>query len=95
MLKPSMRDKKRYVAVEKSKKDVVKIFKKWYGLRNFADSNLKKIKESEDIEVYRVKPQYVERFRVVCMLVNKRIFLVSGTLKSLRKRMKEEHGYDI
>lgn len=95
MLKASMRDKKRYVATEKNKGDIIEVFKRWYGLRSLADSNLKKIMDGEKIEIYRIKPQYVERFRVACMLINKRILRVSGTLKALKRKIKDDYGYEF
>ena len=94
MLKAAMRDKKRYVAVEK-KTGIIEEFVKWYGLRAMSDAIIKKIIETDRMVVYKLKPQYVEKFRVACMFVNARIFYVSGTLKALRRKMREEHGMDF
>ncbi|NPA38781.1 MAG: hypothetical protein GXN99_03245 [Candidatus Nanohaloarchaeota archaeon] len=93
MLKPSMRDKKRYIAVENIKEEaLLKEYQKWYGLKESSLLNLKKIDAFSNITIYRINHLYVEKIRSICALLNKRIYRVSGTLKSLKIKLREE-GY--
>lgn len=89
-LKPSMREKKRYLLIEgkELRKNVEKAILDFIGVLGYSKTGLEWIKAGESSAVISVNRQMVDSVRASFVVWPKKIEVkrVSGTLKGLRRK---------
>ncbi len=85
-LKPSMREKKRYLLVRGSVKDIEKAILEGVGVIGASKTGLNWIKSGSDKAIISVNRETVDSVRACFAICPKKLWVerVSGTLKGLR-----------
>lgn len=91
-LKPSMREKKRYLLVrgKNLKKNVEKSILEFIGILGFSETGLSWIKSSKDSEIICINRKMVDKVRASFAISQEKISVekVSGSLKGLGVKKK-------
>lgn len=87
-LKPSMREKKRYLFVKGKINDVEKAIFEGIGILGMSKTGLNWIKKAKDTAIISVNRETVDSVRACFTIYPEKIFVekVSGTLKSIKPK---------
>jgi RNase P/RNase MRP subunit POP5 len=80
-IKPTLRENKRYLLVNKNNKDLEEAILKFIGVLGYSKAGIKFINE----KIVAVNREMVNEVRASLELADIRVFKVSGTLKKLRE----------
>jgi len=100
LLKPSHREKKRYLLIkgkDANKKNIEETILEFIGVLGYSDSSPKMIKSTEGEVILAVNRNTVDKIRASFMMSEKdlKIVNVSGTLKKLKRFLGSQKSKNI
>lgn len=87
-LKPTLREKKRYLLVHGKKENIEKAVREFLGMQGMAKASLTFIKSEKDSAIISVNRKMVDQVRAALVIWPEKIEVlrVSGTIKGLGKK---------
>lgn len=89
-LKPTLREKKRYLLVSGRKENIEKAVREFLGMSGMAKASLTFIKSDKEVAIISVNRKMVDSVRAaLCIWPEKmEVLRVSGTIKGLKEKTK-------